>query len=270
EIGLVRAQRLSHTRFVENDGLGAEALCEAVQAELGAFAAEGEHRQELAPLVLCGHEMEDALFSRLQTLPGCDAIRLEPATALAPAGPLSPAFGLALKGLRKLPTDINLLPIEMRKKPSRVAYYTLLFLVCLSVLLAIGWGGSRIVRHKTTVNRLEAEIRRLTTEMKGIDQVQFKIKTIESKVDFLNALVSDRLPALDVLKELSQRIPDSAWVQDFTFSDKGVQLNGYAESASELLPVLETSTFFKDATFLSTITKGRDGKERFSIGLKLR
>ena len=270
EIGLVRAQRLSHTRFVETAGLGIEALAGAVQSELGAFAAEGEAHRADAPLVVCGPEMEGALFSRLQRLSGFDAIRVDPATALAPAGHLNPAFGLALKGLRKLPTDINLLPIEMRKKPSRAAYYALLFLVSLSVLLAIGWAGSRIVRQKTTVNRLDAEISRLTTEMKGIDQVQSKIKAIEVKVDFLNALVSERLPALDVLKELSQRIPDSAWVQDFTFSDRGVQLNGYAESASELLPVLETSTFFKDATFLSTITKGRDGKERFSIGLKLR
>ena len=57
--------------------------------------------------------------------------------------------------------------------------------------------------------------------------------------------------------------------EQFEFSDKGVQIEGDAESASELIPLLEISPLFKDVAFLSSITKSKDGKERFRIGLKI-
>jgi general secretion pathway protein L len=78
------------------------------------------------------------------------------------------------------------------------------------------------------------------------------------------------LPALNILKDLSRRIPEGAWVRKFDFSDKGVQIEGHADSASELIPLLETSPLFKDVAFLSPITKSKDGKERFRIGLKIK
>jgi hypothetical protein len=37
-----------------------------------------------------------------------------------------------------------------------------------------------------------------------------------------------------------------------------------------LIPLLAASPLLKDVAFLSPITKGRDGKERFRIGFKVR
>jgi general secretion pathway protein L len=48
-----------------------------------------------------------------------------------------------------------------------------------------------------------------------------------------------------------------------------LKLDGYADSATELLPTLDESPFFREVAFLSTITKGKDGKERFRIGGKI-
>lgn len=77
-------------------------------------------------------------------------------------------------------------------------------------------------------------------------------------------------PLLEVLKELSLRIPKNAWVRRLTISDGEVKMRGQAEVASELIPSLEGSPLFKDVTFLSSILRrGQSKKEFFRIGLKL-
>ena len=74
---------------------------------------------------------------------------------------------------------------------------------------------------------------------------------------------------LDVLRELTETIPETAWLTEFRLTDKGIQLSGYAQSASELIPFLELSPLFEDVVFLSASTRDpRQGKERFHIGLK--
>ena len=88
-------------------------------------------------------------------------------------------------------------------------------------------------------------------------------------IDHLNGIRGTRSPLLDILKDLSNIIPKSAWISSFTFSEKGVELEGYADSASELIPLLEASPHFTDAVFRSAITKSREGKERFKIGLQV-
>ena len=47
----------------------------------------------------------------------------------------------------------------------------------------------------------------------------------------------------------------------------GLQLIGTSDTASDLLAILEDAPLFKDAVFISTITKDKEGKEKFRIGL---
>jgi len=91
---------------------------------------------------------------------------------------------------------------------------------------------------------------------------------LETKAEYLHSLRSGASVS-DMLRELTQILPETAWVQEFTFFKREIQLEGFADSASELIPLLEMSPLFKDAVFLSTITKDKDGKERFRIGLKM-
>ena len=46
-----------------------------------------------------------------------------------------------------------------------------------------------------------------------------------------------------MLKELTKIIPDTAWAREFRVTEKGVILTGSAESASELITILEESLF---------------------------
>jgi general secretion pathway protein L len=142
-------------------------------------------------------------------------------------------------------------------------------LLTLTFLSGIVWGGSHILKQRLTVKELDAEMNRLKSEIINIDRMQENAKTLEERLDYLTKLRNERVPVPEILKEMTQIIPEKAWIRDFTFSKKGIEIDGYAEAASELIPVLESSPFFNDVVFLSTITKEQDGKEHFRIGMKI-
>lgn len=180
-----------------------------------------------------------------------------------------PAFGLALRELRKVPMDINLLPAGMRKRPGRTAYYLLLILVSLCIIFCLSWGGSKLMRQRLRLNTINEETERLLAEIKNIDRIRSDLQELEDRIEFLNELWRGQVPVLEILKEVTIRIPEDTWIRDFSYDEKGVSIYGYADSASELITLLEKSPLFKDVVFLSTITKDRAGKKRFRIGFKL-
>jgi len=166
--------------------------------------------------------------------------------------------------------DINLLPVGVRKKPGKTGYYAMLILGGLLVLSLLSWGGGVIVKARLDLERLDTKIGQLSAKVAGVGEMRAKYDKLEGQIDYLNNLGRTRVPVLNVLRDLSDIIPQSAWVNSFSVSGDDIKIEGYAESAAELIPLLEESPLFGDVAFVSTITKTKDGKERFRIGLKIR
>jgi general secretion pathway protein L len=182
---------------------------------------------------------------------------------------LLPAFGLALKGMRSVAVDINLLPTEYRRRPNRTGYYTMLVLAVLVLVSFSAWTGSYWVHRNMVSRALNAELVRLTSEMAGIQKTQARIDRIDRQLSELNALNERYTPVSDILRELTQVLPETAWVREFQLDDGKIRLQGYADSASELISLLEASPFFRDVYFTSAIVKEKDGRERFHISLEM-
>lgn len=186
-----------------------------------------------------------------------------------PSEAFVPAFGLALKGMRKVPVDINLMPAEYRRRPSRTGHYAMMVLALLALLAAGGWGASHWMHRKMVSASLGAELKRLSSEMAEITRIQSRIDAVEVRVEELNRLNAADVPVSDILRELTQVLPDTAWVREFSLSGGKVRLEGYADSASDLISLLEDSPIFRDVFFTAAIVKETDGKERFNISLEL-
>jgi len=217
-----------------------------------------------------GHTSDREILKLLSEETDIDIYSVKLTKAGIPSHDLIPAFGLALKGVWKaVPVRINLLPPELRKKPSRAGYYVMIFLTVMIILSGLAWGGSHILKQRLIREDLDAELKRLRSELVNIDQIRGSFQELEDRMGYLNTLRRDSVSALDVLREFTQAIPETAWIRELRFSEKGIQLNGYAESASDLISLLEDSPLFKDVVFLSTITKEKDDRERFRIGLKI-
>lgn len=76
--------------------------------------------------------------------------------------------------------------------------------------------------------------------------------------------------ALDVLKELTLILPKNAWLSRVRIDTSNIYIEGYASSATGLLPKLEASAYFKKAEFASpTFRDTRMNADRFNIKAEL-
>jgi len=70
---------------------------------------------------------------------------------------------------------------------------------------------------------------------------------------------------LPVLRELTDLLPNDAWLQSISLDTKGLELTGQAGAASALISVLENSSRLERVEFASPVTRGGLGKEQFRI-----
>ncbi|MEA2039928.1 MAG: pilus assembly protein PilM [Thermodesulfobacteriota bacterium] len=240
-----------------------------IARELGPLRETLTKKNGRLEVILCGDgpDIEQVNQQDIETgiaLQPVDLSRIE-----LPSYNQIPAYGIALKGIRKVPMDINLLPQRFRKKAGKTGYYAMFGLAGLLILSIVAWGGGHLIRQRLYLDQLNQGIKQLGTEVHKIEQRQKKCNEIEKRIGFLNDLTAGHVPFLKVIKDLTEKIPETAWLTRFTFTDKGIQIKGYADAASELVTYLDASPLFKDVVFLSPITKGRNNKERFRIGFKL-
>ncbi|MFA5323785.1 MAG: PilN domain-containing protein [Smithella sp.] len=268
ELSLVKKGLLNYSRHVKIDKKEGGLQC-LVLEELELLKKTLGPEQGRLEVVLCGPD-SDSVVELLKKREDIGLCPVELSRAGIPSDVLAPAYGLALKGIQKASMDINLLPVSLRKKVSKIGYYTMFVLAGLFILSILSWGGSNLLHQKRVSDKLDSEIKQLGIDVAGINRTQAKIKELESKIDAINTLRQRHMPVLNILLDLSKEIPEGSWLERLSFSEKGGEIEGYADSASALIPLLAASPLLKDAAFLSPITKGKDRKERFRIGFKVR
>jgi Tfp pilus assembly protein PilN len=269
EFNVIKRNLLISSRFVsipENS----KDLDSVVLRELTSLKGEQAQNAAMRVVALWEPKAVTDILRRLEEAMNVEVLTPEAFGSGLESAALIDAYGLALKGIQQVPVDINLMPKELRKKPSRLGYYAMLVLAAMLIISLASWGGSSILRERLHLKRLNSEIARLNVEMKDVENLRKRCEDLQAEIDYLNRVGGNSTNFLNILKDLTERIPKNAWVSSLTFSGQGLQIGGYAESASSLIPRLEASSLLKDAVFLSSITKTRDGKERFEIGLKIR
>jgi general secretion pathway protein L len=179
------------------------------------------------------------------------------------------AAGLALRGVGRLPEQMNFMPAHLRKKPDKTSLIILMALAVLFVISGVMWIGSYVMTQRAIMAEMDQELDRLKSEAAEVEKIREEINGCQARIDFLSARRPGNVYMADIGKELSERIPASAWIKELKVSEDQLSLYGSADSASELIPLLEDSPVFSDVKFLSTIRKGKDDKELFRIGLKI-
>jgi general secretion pathway protein L len=268
ELSLVKRRLLHYSRHVKVEQKEGSLQC-IVPEELELLRKTVGQEQGRLEVVICGPDA-GSLVELLKDREDIGFRSLELSGTGIPSEDLAPAYGLALKGIQKTPMGINLLPVGLRKRVSNIGYYTMFVLAGLFVLSILAWGGSNILYQKRVSDELSSDLKQLSAEVAGINKTQEKVKELENKIDAMNTLRQRHVPVLSVLRDLSKEIPGGAWLDRLAFTDTGGEIEGYADSASALIPLLAASPLLKDVAFLSPIIKGKDGKERFRIGFKIR
>jgi Tfp pilus assembly protein PilN len=164
------------------------------------------------------------------------------------------------RGIRPL----DLIPAAI--KPRRLTRHQWITVGMAAATLLLGLGALLVpgVRERRHLAALDAEIARVDPEVRVVERT---LRELEGKRRLLATVASLETAAirpLPVLREVTEVVPNDAWLTMLTFDVKGVELTGQASQASLLIPLLENSPKLERVEFASPVTRGRD-KEQFRI-----
>ena len=180
-----------------------------------------------------------------------------------------PALGAALRGLREAAFSANLLPGAAEEAGGRTFSW---LHTCLTILLLIGlllWGGSYPLRDELRLRQLQKENQKLVGAVEAVRAEEEQLNRLRKEVLFLSGLKERRGEIFLVLDELSRIVPEQAYLLNLRYREGAVDLQGSADTASNLVPLLERSPIFKNVAFTAPTNRGRDNKETFSLKAEL-
>ena len=230
-----------------------------------------------------GLDLDDNLLVNLKEDQPIKGVSLPPLNRIEVEKERLPVFqknyasiGLPLKGLIKPPVDLNLLPFEMRKKVREIGKPLSTLFALLALLLGLTWGVGVYQRYSKELATVNAEIKKRKPAVEAVEKLQKQKEDLGKEIFELRKIKMEETSKIDILRELTQILPDTVWIWNFKYNGKEIEINGFADSASDLIPLLDKSPLFEKVEFLAPVTKERvmrpDGdkeKERFRIKVRI-
>jgi Tfp pilus assembly protein PilN len=187
-----------------------------------------------------------------------------------------PSIGLPLTGLTDTGFKLNLLPPEMRKKVRDYGKPVFLVLLCLALILGLIWGGGIYSRYQSDLENLRSEVKKRKPEVEAVEKLQGQRAKLALEMTEFERISRGAVSAVQILKELTQVLPPSVWIWHYRFAGREVEISGFADSASELISLLDKSPLFEKVEFLAPVTKERERRigadrerERFKIKMRM-
>lgn len=186
------------------------------------------------------------------------------------------SIGLPLQGLAKTPVGLNLLPFEMRKKVRQIGKPLFMALIALALILSFTWGMGVYSGYRNALDVLRAEVKKRKPEVEAIEKLQKQRGELAQEVAEYEKITAGEFSKIEILKELTQILPSTVWIWNMKYSAGEIEMSGFADSASDLIPLLDKSPLFEKVEFLAPVTKERERrigaekeKERFKIKMRL-
>jgi Tfp pilus assembly protein PilN len=129
------------------------------------------------------------------------------------------------------------------------------------IIAALLAPGYRENRRLAAVN---AELARLGPETRAVEDILRELERKRRLLTTIDSLESGTVRPLPVLRDLTELLPNDAWLTTLSLDVKGVEMTGQAAAASSLIPILENSPWLERVEFASPVTRGRD-REQFRI-----
>jgi Tfp pilus assembly protein PilN len=252
-------QLLFSHRFRQADwaeGSGRELLRECLERAVRLYGW-GEIDEILRAAKLEGLEYEDLLVLGNQRLKGGEGIN-DPQ--------MLPAVGAALAGVREASLTVNFLRAEMGdQKRLRALSRLNMVLGALLVLGLIGWAAGYPIRDELRLRQLHRDNKKVESAVTALRREETQLEHLRKEIAFLAEQEKKNGVVLRVLDELTKTVPTNAYVSNLRYRGGVVEIQGSAENASGLIPLLERSPLFENVGFSGPSNRGRDNRETFSL-----
>jgi general secretion pathway protein L len=142
-------------------------------------------------------------------------------------------------------------------------------------LLAVAFSSVAIAmplqKHRATAANLERQVAAVANEAEDSLALRQQLDSLTSAVNFIFDHKKATIMVTGLLAELTRLLPDDVHLVQLHINDGEVRMQGYAQSASDLIGTLENSPLFSKAEFRSPITtEPHNGRERFQIAVGIR
>ena len=185
------------------------------------------------------------------------------------------SIGVPLRGMTKTQFDVNLLPFEMRKKIRQIGKPLFILFSIVAFLLGLSWAAGIFVQYRDALNGVNAEVKKRRPAVEAVEKLQKQKDEFAKEIADLGRIRSE-ISKIELLKELTQLIPPSVWVWNFKYNGKEIEISGFADSASDLIPLMDKSPLFEKVEFITPVTKERvmisnetKEKERFKLKARI-
>lgn len=161
---------------------------------------------------------------------------------------------MAAARVRNFPYEIDLVPPAVLRR-RRVAFWIQAAALVVLLLTLTALPASKLLGKRERLKELETRIAEAKKQAKELTEIRAANEELARNLREINDYVHAQPEISDILKEITELLPDDAWVSSFTFAKNQVVLQGQAASATAVLEVLEHSPFFKEVRFDSQITR---------------
>jgi Tfp pilus assembly protein PilN len=201
----------------------------------------------------------------VEDLAAVGSIRLKGTTTPLKAEML-PAVGAALRGIREASFSANLLRHEGNDR-DRNKGLSLLNLLLLGLLLIAltAWGVSYPIKDELRLRQVQNENRKIEPAVNALQREESQLEQLRKQARLITELEQRRGETLRVLDELSKIVPNSVYFSNLRYRAGSLEVQGNAENASTLIPLLERSPVFENVAFNAPSNRGRDNRETFSL-----
>jgi general secretion pathway protein L len=166
---------------------------------------------------------------------------------------------------------VNLLPPEQRPRhahPRRRLNRVLAVAALALLLLVMGqWLGNR----RAALDSMQAQVQALRGEAQQVAALRQRLADSVGAAGFLARRRAQSPSLVDVLDDVTRRLPDGTWLERLTVDGDGrIGLQGQSPQATSLLERMKGSPLIGEPSFQGVIqTDPRTGKERFYMVAQL-
>lgn len=171
-----------------------------------------------------------------------------------------------------LPVDtakINILPESMRpigNKKDRVLTTALVLALMFEVSIALIYPTWAV---KNEVTELQTRISAIKEDVKLVGNMRTNIENTEAQIRSLLDKKTNRPYAIDILSELTKRLPADSWLTSLRLTGDRLQIQGYSENATRLIQLLDDSPLFSNTRFTSPLASNKAPQQAFNVGIDL-
>lgn len=160
----------------------------------------------------------------------------------------------------------NLLPPERRPKRRRLRPTLGSVSTAVSLLLVVAILVTPLWQKHQIARQLETEVARLRAQAIAVDEVRQELERVRQGSTAVLQRKLEQPSILEMLRELTDRLPGDTWVQNLEFNASQVDIRGESGQATALIALLEQAKGIEGVSFGSPVTQiARTGKERFNI-----